>query len=723
MSTFLKYLLFFSIFFFLSFQSSNADIPNDSQQIFNLAEQSYPQRFTTRLKTRHFPPEWPYFRGPYPNNLYLGVNKKGIVYVKGGDFGNKLLRLGTTQEILAFLKSDPQSNTASQNAPFGAGAGRVIATQNLSSVAATMAALENINGLEKVTSNWFTGEWVAFYFDNGRVVEQKLNFHSNGTYQSESITQINNTPKVIRAEGRWLVLSGGSDGKFNLTLWNATGNLRGNYPIENEGNNGLRLINQSSKPDVRSVLYSRLNSSANVRFPGMFLLGDFEYINYKGRKNQHLFRYQFNKNGTVRRRIYGDFSLDRALQSDTTGRWTISANGDQLRLTFRGKTNAFTIRNATHSTVSMYTSATNYQYWKRLQEPRIADIDSFIGEFQGNNKEGYLSIQKNGNGYLVDVVEPFEGGKEYQKLRGTRLKNGQLSVKVPAQYNGETQLILEAGYNRLLVKETPAQFFFQTSNDYLEKVSSTPLKRNPVNILGQWRNTLYSGKGSYYIFLDDGRYYSSRVSSEYGTYTLNGNTLTLSPVCGGSYKRTAKIVDHRLKLDTIYYTPTPGIRELGRAGTQLENTLFKAQLDRRKETYGAKLKPHPRYRGVFVFAEKTEFLGSYVKMSFKADGTGTQFSGAIYEVYDFWDLRRYIGLEIDSFSFGIEYYVTKEGDKEAVVFYNTGIWTSSYRGVQRIGSAAGNPASARSLKLYHGRSAVCYTFNDQDGGRVLPIVN
>ncbi|MCK5829205.1 MAG: hypothetical protein KAH20_02780 [Methylococcales bacterium] len=709
-----KYLIFLTLFSLFSSQLTRAaDLASDPEQLFNSAELVFPQWFNPPLNTNSSPPAWPYYRGPYNKNVYLGINSDGFVYVLGGAFGNTPVNAGTIQEVFTLLNS----NIGTQTVPFGPGArsGTSSASQRLSVPEKTIAAINNINGLNKIAGDWLAGEWGTFYFDNGRVVEEKINFNLDGTYQSESINK-----KVNQEHGKWLLVASPEKDSMNLTLWNSTGALAGSYPIEREGNNSFRLINQSSKPDVRSILFT--NSAAVARFPGMFFLGNFEYINYKGAANRHLFRYHFNNNGTVRRLIYGDFSLDRKLQSDTTGTWSINSDSSQFQLTFADQAEHFTIKNATSSTVSMYTSKTEYQYWKRFQESILPNVDPFVGEFQGNKTQGYLSIKKAGNNYLIDVVEGHRSGKAYYQVPGTVLDNGQLSITVPKQYNGDTQLIMQAGYNRLIVKETPGTFFLPINdNYYMEKVSRKPLTSNPVNIFGQWRNTSSVGKGTYYIFLDDGHYYRSSVSYEYGTYRLSGNSISMTPSCGDSYTNNFEIADHRIKLNTISYNPVPGIRELGNIGTQLENTLFKSQLDRFLETNGAKLKPHPLYAGVFVFAEETKFSTGYVAMTFKPDGTGNQFSGSILDIYDAWDLRRFIGTRIDSFLFNIDYYVAIDGDKESVVYYNNGGWVSDYRGVLKFGSFKGNPNSAKELKLYHGRSAVCYTITNNDGGIVLPI--
>lgn len=80
-----------------------------AEEIFNLAEQAFPQYFSPALTTQTFPPDWQYFRGSYNNNIYVGINANDSVYVVGGAFGNAPVNVGTNQEVLALLQNSVNS--------------------------------------------------------------------------------------------------------------------------------------------------------------------------------------------------------------------------------------------------------------------------------------------------------------------------------------------------------------------------------------------------------------------------------------------------------------------------------------------------------------------------------------------------------------------------------------------------------------------------------------
>ena len=91
-----------------------------AEEIFNLAEQVFPQHFSPASTTQTFPPDWQYYRGPYNNNIYTGINADNSVYVIGGTFGNSPINVGTNKEVLALLQNsvDNSLNQAPTNELF-----------------------------------------------------------------------------------------------------------------------------------------------------------------------------------------------------------------------------------------------------------------------------------------------------------------------------------------------------------------------------------------------------------------------------------------------------------------------------------------------------------------------------------------------------------------------------------------------------------------------------
>ena len=86
-----------------------------AEEIFNLAEQVFPQYFSPTLTTQTFPPDWQYYRGPYNNNIFAGINADDSVYVVGGTFGNSPVNVGTNQEVLALLQNNGNSSSSSSS--------------------------------------------------------------------------------------------------------------------------------------------------------------------------------------------------------------------------------------------------------------------------------------------------------------------------------------------------------------------------------------------------------------------------------------------------------------------------------------------------------------------------------------------------------------------------------------------------------------------------------
>lgn len=84
-----------------------------AEEIFNLAEQVFPQYFSPPLSTQTFPPNWQYYRGPYNNNIYAGINADDSVYVLGGPFGNEPFNVGSNQDVLQLLQNNSNNGGGS----------------------------------------------------------------------------------------------------------------------------------------------------------------------------------------------------------------------------------------------------------------------------------------------------------------------------------------------------------------------------------------------------------------------------------------------------------------------------------------------------------------------------------------------------------------------------------------------------------------------------------
>lgn len=101
----MKYtLLPLTISLLISSQSLYADINSDSEQLFNDAQQVFPQFFPSQQSTQTLEP-W-LFRHYPSTQVYLGVNKENLgVYLLGGTFGDTPVYVDTMQAVSTALQA------------------------------------------------------------------------------------------------------------------------------------------------------------------------------------------------------------------------------------------------------------------------------------------------------------------------------------------------------------------------------------------------------------------------------------------------------------------------------------------------------------------------------------------------------------------------------------------------------------------------------------------
>lgn len=88
-------------------QVAMAGQAENAEQIFNGAEIKFNQYFSPKQATQTWAaPEWPFFRGPYNDGVYAGINKDGSVYVVGGTFGNNPSSVGTVDKVKTLFPSE-----------------------------------------------------------------------------------------------------------------------------------------------------------------------------------------------------------------------------------------------------------------------------------------------------------------------------------------------------------------------------------------------------------------------------------------------------------------------------------------------------------------------------------------------------------------------------------------------------------------------------------------
>lgn len=92
-------------------QYANADVTfQQADEMFDLAEQAFPEFFSpSDLDTLTFPPDYPYYRGPYDDGVFVGISADDDVYVLGGPFGSAPINVGSFSSVLSMLESELDS--------------------------------------------------------------------------------------------------------------------------------------------------------------------------------------------------------------------------------------------------------------------------------------------------------------------------------------------------------------------------------------------------------------------------------------------------------------------------------------------------------------------------------------------------------------------------------------------------------------------------------------
>jgi|GEM_PF-2053906 len=97
------------LIFVSSIHTTYASLLDDSNTIFNWAEEEYSIYFAPSGQTTQTLDPW-YFRFYPSTGIYLGVNNQSEVYVLGGQFGNDPLKVGSVSDFLAQINSSNTSN-------------------------------------------------------------------------------------------------------------------------------------------------------------------------------------------------------------------------------------------------------------------------------------------------------------------------------------------------------------------------------------------------------------------------------------------------------------------------------------------------------------------------------------------------------------------------------------------------------------------------------------
>ena len=603
----------------------------------------------------------------------------------------------------------------------------------LAKPAKALAEIALIPGMRQVDAEWIVGNWAASsqlnmsgrYDRSISMTDYLYSFDADGTFSDESVKLGVSEDAVESSSGSWAVYLHLEADRYYLFL-SVDDSYVLDYPLERDGENTLRIQRKYKLPLERSKLLTRLGSASSAIYPGMGLLGTFQYKDYFGDDDKYLYEYEFSDDNQVTRHIYGDYSYNYALQSSVSGTWSITNEGQTLQLDLNGEGRTdFAIGNASEVTVVMTDVAQDDQRWVKTKEPTSVGVYSPIaGEYRERDGDSYINIIKNGSDYLVDVWPEYSNDGQYLSISATSLGNDELSFTIPAGgFNEGKEVTLKVSNNKLQFVERPGTFFVST--DIFDKVSSHPRYEYNNSIIGGWSHALWhTTRGySYEHYLDNGTYYANVNNGYYGDYEQIGDQLKLQVTCESPEYRALSNVSGNLKQKDITYGPIPGTAALGQAGSEITRIMFEHAYDRYGLENAPKLKAHPSISHAFLYEEEVRYDAIHANFTLKPDGTGSFFSGSV-EYYEDVFTGDWLGSQTTGGSFDTEYFVIREQSKEYLVYYYTGAFFGDYNNIATLGSVEGNIKDAKIAEIYNRRTAICYQYqNPGDGsGVIMPLV-
>lgn len=591
--------------------------------------------------------------------------------------------------------------------------------KDLSTASKVLKAINDLPDVEPIPANWIHGEWVSY---DSKGISYKTTFNADGSYKTE-ITVISKGKSTTESKtGKWRVYQKTGNTTYQLFI-TSDGNPYSveNYPMEQEGADGFRIVHSYQIPLARSRLYSRADTDIAI-YPGMFLLGTYTY-NPPARSFN-----EFRKNSYTLRKD-GSFKMIEKVDvinlsepdvhevNQYDGRWRLDTGGGEAKLIVTFDDGEFTFKIDAASTTGL--SLDNQSlYWEKVDEGKLrSSVAHMEGEYQSSTGEDYFSIHRDADGYLVDFVSNYFPDTSFKNLPATVLPNGDLQLITPEGHIGAgSQKILRMGYNRLIMLKG---FDGQTDKN-MQKISHTPIAHTSTPLLGAWRDTISAlrvGQMGYINFYQDGTY---KYTHGYGTYTFDSQTLKMDETCQESKIYHPTFADHKLDLD-INRSAVPGLRDWGESGSKVGEYLFKHALDVYQLQKSPKLKAHPGINGVYVFAKAAKFRalngsGSFTSFSLEADGTGSYHIGNTSRPYlenGYWQT-----LPNDGLGYGIKYFILQEAGKEYIVYYPRGIAISYDNSNFNFIAEVKNEykENVRVVELYHRRTAIC-----EDGNIVVPL--
>lgn len=613
---------------------------------------------------------------------------------------------------------------------------QAIADFPLAEPSQALAEISNISGLQKISADWIVGHWAAssqlmssdYVYDRQiRVKDYLYSFNADGSFSLQSLMLGVNEDALSDENGSWSVYYHSGADRYYLFL-NVNNTYLADIPLERDGDNTLRIQTKYRRPLERSKLLTRLGSTSPAIYPGMGLLGTYEYRDYFGPDDQFLYVYKFTDDGQVSRIIYGDYHYNGALHSSSSGSWAISDDGQTLLLNLDGEnTIRFAISRASVGNLTMFDETGDDQYWSKTEEP--VSIDSYkpiVGEYRERDGNSYVSISKTGEDYFVDIWSEYLPSQRFLSMPVTLLDNGELSFIIPEgvsydMYTGK-EVRINVDNNKLRFIKVPKGFI--SSIDDMDKVSSHPRHRYDGSIIGGWSHALGTRSSGYaYLhFLDGGTLHSGAINGHNSRYEQNGTLLKTQITCEKPVFKELSNLSGNLEIDTINYAPIPGTAALGSAGSEITRIMFEHSYDRYGLENAPKLKAHPDISNAYLYIDEVRYDAIYANFTLKPDGTGRFFSGSV-DYYEDSLNGDWLGSETSGGLFSLQYFVMKDQGKEYLVYYYSGAFTGDYDNIVTLGSVEQNIRDAKVAEIYNRRTAICYPLSTSgDGsGVVMPL--
>ncbi|MEE9424274.1 MAG: hypothetical protein V3V18_04770 [Methylococcales bacterium] len=600
--------------------------------------------------------------------------------------------------------------------------------EELSNPAVVYQRIKDLPGITSFTNvAWLVGEWSSAYENNGIMIDEKFVFNADGSFLEKHYNYENG--QEFGFSGQWDVFTVENPDWSYLVLKSTNGSIN-YYPIERDGEDAVRLVLPSSSQAYRNAeLLVRLKPGSTTSvYPGRSILGVYEWDIYETNPRKHyIHSLWFEAPNKVTHRI----SLDSQLQQNSEGTWSLTPSNLTLNL---GSEIKYDIEIFDHRSLKLL-SPDNTEISMVKIDDTVAEYgtDLFVGEFQngGGPVDGVdrVSIVGLGNNqYRVDI---HVVSVDHKNLSAIQKQDGLLYVDVPGTnekvvfkpvFNG-IKVVKSLGFDNFMRGYSPEINFLSGESDgkpgkkYFEKISNKPLSLITDSI-GWWRGDEKSVR-----LFDDTHYLiqDKRVGSlDYGTYSVQQGNVIMKSICGEPEARTFPIENNQLVFqsdETEPLNPVPGMNELGRTGWDLRY-LLKRYDDDASKNVKAPLAPHPAIPGAFVVKQATAWSAGAATdssaftttLSLKPNGFGSKSIASIQQnlvlVSEIHLPNPDWHTKLESYVQGIEYHIEVRGDKEYIVFKETGAYAALVDGVLHEGTFNGNNPQRESL-LFDGRANVC----------------